>query len=96
MQTSDLITALRQDIETNMREKLLSEILPIIEEKLYSNTFTIKESAKYLRVSESTLRKLVDNHEIPHFRLRGQIFFRQTSLDQWIAELEAECSTIAQ
>lgn len=95
MQTSDLIRALRQDIEMDLREKLLSELLPIIEVKLYDNTFSIKEAAKYLKISESTLRKMVDAKEVPNYRLRGQIFFRQTSLEQWLSNLENENTEIA-
>jgi excisionase family DNA binding protein len=94
--TNDFITALRSDIQNEVKEQLLSELLPIIEVKLYDNTFSIKEAAKYLRISESTLRKLVDAKEVPNYRIRGQIFFRQVSLEQWRSNLENENIMIAQ
>jgi excisionase family DNA binding protein len=87
MTTEDFIQTLRQDIKQNLREELLQEIMPIVEQRLYSNVFDLQEAGRYLKRSASTLRRMVDENEIPFFRQRGQIFFRQTDLDAWISNL---------
>ncbi|NCC71589.1 DNA-binding protein [bacterium] len=37
--------------------------------------FNVKEIAKYLSVSESTIRKLIREKKIPHFRIYSKILF---------------------
>lgn len=86
MKTTDLITALRDDIKSELREEILSELKPEIERRLYANVFNVSEAMKYLNVSETTLRRMVKDGEIPHFRQRNLIYFRQIDLDKHIAE----------
>ncbi|AVV56389.1 DNA-binding protein [Paenibacillus glucanolyticus] len=85
--TSDLIDALRADIVSDLKQELLSELQPEIERRLYSNIFDIKEAARYRKVSVSTLRRMVKDGEIPYFRQRGQLYFRQIDLDKNIENL---------
>lgn len=84
MSTYDLIQALRAEIAEGLEQKLLDRLTPIIEQRLYGNVFDIKEAVKYLSVSESTLRRMVADREVPYFMQRGQYFFRQTDIDRWI------------
>ena len=53
-----------------------------------SETFTIKELADYLRCSVSELRKLIKNGEIPFYRVGKKIFFKHTSIEEWILQQE--------
>lgn len=84
MTTSDLIEVLRADIASELKEQILAELQPEIERRLYSNIFDIKEATYYLKISESTLRRMVKEGEVPYFRQRGQIYFRQMDLDKHI------------
>jgi len=80
--TSDLIAALRADIKRELREEILAELQPEIERRLYGNIFDIKEAARYLKQSESTLRRRIKDQDIPHFYQRGCVYFRQIDLDR--------------
>lgn len=46
--------------------------------------FDVKELTKYLRCSNSTVRKLVKKKEIPNFRIANRIFFKKELIDIWI------------
>ena len=85
--TTDLIEAIRNDIKHQLREEILAEIQPEIVRRLYANIFNFEEARQYLKVSESTLRRMVKDGEVPHFRQRGNIYFRQIDLDKHVAEL---------
>lgn len=87
MSTTDLIEALRADISNDLFDQLLEKLQPEIERRLYANIFDVMEASRYLKVSASTLRRLVKDGEIPFYRLRGQLFFRQLDLDKHIENL---------
>ncbi|HZG76100.1 MAG TPA: helix-turn-helix domain-containing protein, partial [Paenibacillus sp.] len=82
--TQDLIGAIREDIKRELREEILSDLQPEIERRLYTNVFTFNEAAKYLKVSISTLRRMVEADEIPYFKQREHKYFRQIDLNKWI------------
>ncbi|CAM3935166.1 MULTISPECIES: helix-turn-helix domain-containing protein [Paenibacillus] len=84
MTTTDFIEALRADISSGLKAQILAELQPEIERRLYSNIFDFKEGMRYLKVSESSLRRMVAEGEVPHFRQRGNIYFRQIDLDKHI------------
>lgn len=48
------------------------------------NVFNVKEVAEYLSVSESTIRKLIREKEIPYFRIFSKILFDKEIIDNWI------------
>lgn len=87
MNTADLLESIRADIKKNLREELLAELKPEIERRLYANIFTFEEAEQYLKVSESTLRRMVRDREVPYFRQRGHLYFRQIELDRHISRL---------
>ena len=43
----------------------------------------IREAAKYLRVSTSTIRRLIDERELPCPKIRGRIIFKKATLDRY-------------
>ena len=48
------------------------------------NVFTVEEAGEYLRVSESTMRRLIREKQIPTFNVRRQLFLRQMDIDAWV------------
>lgn len=94
MTTVDLIGAIRADIKRELREEILAELQPEIERRLFANIFTFNEAMAYLNVSEATLRRMVRDREVPFFRQRGNLYFRQMDLDRHISKLiEKEAHT---
>ena len=47
---------------------------------------TAKDLATYLRCHVSTLYRLVNRGEIPHFRLGSDIRFRRSAIEKWLDE----------
>lgn len=86
--TSEFIELLRDEIKQDLRQEILSELQPELERRLYSNVFDFAEACRYLKVSDSTLRRMVKDNEIPFIRYRTLIHFRQTSLDRWLEAKE--------
>lgn len=85
MNTADIIEAIRSDIKRDLRSEILAELEPEIKRQLFGNIFNTAEAMQYLRVSETTLRKMIKDGEIPYFVQRGQYFFRQMDLDRNIS-----------
>ena len=48
----------------------------------------IKELAIFLNCSVSTIRKLIKEKRIPHFRIGAKIYFRLSEIERWIYKLE--------
>ncbi|PYE42119.1 excisionase family DNA binding protein [Paenibacillus barcinonensis] len=85
--TVSFIEVIRADIKRELREELLSELQPELERMIYANVFEVKEAARYLKVSTSTLRRMVKDREIDHFRIRDVLHFRQIDLDNYVSGL---------
>lgn len=49
---------------------------------------TLKDLAIYLKCSTSTIRSLIRNKQIPHFRIGVKIYFRSSEIEKWIGENE--------
>ena len=47
---------------------------------------TAKDLASYLRCHVSTLYRLVNRGEIPHFRLGSDIRFKRSAIEKWLDE----------
>ena len=52
--------------------------------------FTVKEVAKYLNCSVSSVRALVRKKEIPHFRIGSKLNFNKEAVDNWIHNQEIQ------
>ncbi|MEC0092857.1 helix-turn-helix domain-containing protein [Paenibacillus macquariensis] len=87
METTSFIEALRFDIKTSLREEILAELQPEIERMLHANIFDFEEAWRYLKVSSSTLRRMVKNNEIPFFKQRGNVYFRQIDINSHISRI---------
>ena len=44
----------------------------------------VKEISRYLKVSISTIRRLILKNQIPFFRISNQIFFNKEIINEWI------------
>lgn len=86
--TGDLIEAIRSDIRHQLKVEILAELQPEIERTLYSNIFDFNEASRFLKISDSTLRRMVRDEEVPYFKQRGNLFFRQIALNEWILRKE--------
>lgn len=91
--TTEFIEVLRSEIKQELRDEIMAELKPTIEQLLYANVFDFAEACRYLKVSDSTLRRMVKNGEIPFIRNRTLIHFRQISLDKWLEGNEKSSST---
>ena len=49
-----------------------------------NEVFDVKELTRYLRCSDSTVRKLIKNKEIPNFRIANRIYFKKALIVMWI------------
>ena len=47
---------------------------------------TLKESASYLRISESSLRNFIRYKKISHYKIEGKLLFKITELDKLIEQ----------
>ncbi len=47
------------------------------------NVLTTSEVSLILGVSESRIRHLVSNKEIPHYRQGNKVFFRKSEIEDW-------------
>lgn len=50
--------------------------------------FNVKELAKYLKCSESSIRNLVRANQIPYFRIGTKLNFNKNAIDLWIHNQE--------
>lgn len=48
--------------------------------------FDVKEVAKYLRCSESCIRRLKQESKIPYFRIAKKVLFDKDMIDEWIRQ----------
>ncbi len=51
---------------------------------MMEEVLNVKELTQYLRCSDSTVRKLIKNKEIPNFRTANRIYFKKALIDMWI------------
>lgn len=50
----------------------------------------LKEMSVYLRCSQTTIRRMVRDRELPYFMIRNRYYFRKNSVDEWLKQKEEE------
>ena len=80
------LNEMQTSITVELEQRLWTRLEPRIQEALRARHLSIADTAQYLHVSEQTVRRLVRDKEIPFFRVRSQIFLRQTDVDTWIEQ----------
>ena len=53
---------------------------------MVNQVLTIKQVAEYLQVTEKTIYTLVQEGDLPAFKVRGQWRFKEEDLEKWIEE----------
>ncbi len=83
-----------QELVDLISDKVVEKLLPQVKEH-NGNTvgdavFDKKGLSEYLKVSASTVNKLVSNKQIPHFKINhgqsGGVRFYKRDIDKWIAK----------
>jgi len=57
---------------------------------VYMEILNVKELALYLSCSESTIRNLIRDNEIPFFRIVKKINFNKEAINTWIKNQEIQ------
>lgn len=92
------------DLISEIRERLIQEILPIAKEsadqhyadRIKRATLTAEEAAEYLGISKTLLYAMAKEKSIPCFQVgaagsqRPQIRFRLSVLDRWMEDQEQQ------
>lgn len=53
----------------------------------------VNELSSYLKVSPSTIRRLIARNEIPFYKVSNKIFFNKLSINEWIdIQMKNNCS----
>jgi excisionase family DNA binding protein len=55
--------------------------------RLMDNILTLEEVAELLRVSPSTIYRLLHNSKMPAFRVGSDWRFRQEAVERWVTQL---------
>jgi len=55
-----------------------------------SEIMTLDEVATYLKVTTRTIYRMLDENQIPAFKVRGAWRFRRSDLDAWINQNVSE------
>ena len=53
----------------------------------YPQILNVRDAAKFLRVSESIIRRLVREQRIPFFKIEGRYLFSRAVIENWVNEL---------
>ncbi|WP_036633240.1 helix-turn-helix domain-containing protein [Paenibacillus massiliensis] len=75
-------------------EEVRVEVARIVAVTIDQKRLTVPEAARYLRMSEDTVRELAREKKIPHYRSgkegsrNARILFRFETLDRWIEQQE--------
>lgn len=75
---------MKAQVLNELEERLWARLEPRITESLLGRHLSVAETAQYLHVSEATVRRMIQEKTIPHFRVRNQLFTRQTDVDAWV------------
>lgn len=73
--------AIRGECSTMNQEVIKKNIVYRVKSRL----LRLREAAQYLRISDSTLREMLDRGEISGVMISRRLFFERDALDQYIA-----------
>jgi len=64
----------------------LPAVIPQRDQCLTPAVLNVDETAEFLRISESIIRRLIREHRIPYFQIEGRYLFYRIALESWIME----------
>lgn len=82
----DALAELKAQIVSEVEQRIWERLKPQIQEEMQGRHLSVKECAQYLHVSTATVRRLIREHALPSFRVRGQIFIRQSDGDAFVSK----------
>ena len=59
-----------------------------------TENFDIQELSSYLNCSVAKIRDLVKNNKIPFYRIGSKLFFKKSSIENWISSQEQQYSNV--
>jgi len=70
--------------------RVLEEIKDLLQRQIIYNKdmLTLNEATYYLDVSKSFLHKLTSQNKISYFKPAGKIYFKKSTLDDWMLQNE--------
>lgn len=74
----------KSELVDELEQRLWARLEDRVRKSRHGTTLSIYEAAEYLHTSDRTLRRMIQQHEIPHFRSRNRIYIRQIDIDDWI------------
>ncbi|WDL96901.1 helix-turn-helix domain-containing protein [Alicyclobacillus sp. ALC3] len=80
----EALQEMQSEIATELEERLWARIEPRIQQALLARYMTVTECAQYLHTSDASVRRLIADRTIPHFRVRERIIIRQHDVDRWV------------
>ncbi len=86
--TSEFIEVLKTEVSEDVFERIWEKAQPLIEKRLYNNSFNLKAAAKYIGSSEEHIRGLCRKRKIHFYKIGNEYRLRQTVLDEWMINQE--------
>jgi excisionase family DNA binding protein len=94
LSTLDFIETLKTEVSEDVFVRLMEQLEPLIQQKLRHNAFGTQEAAAYIGCSDRMLQLMCKRREIKFYKIGTDYRFRQSVLDEWIAEQErASCNS---
>jgi excisionase family DNA binding protein len=80
--------AISKGLETSSARSGSSESSQFTNEKIapVTRVLDVHETAEFLRISESIIRRLIREHRIPYFQIEGRYLFYLPALESWIED----------
>lgn len=59
-----------------------------------TDIFTLTELCEYIKLSKSSIRKLIKNKNIPSFKVLNKYFFNKKDIDKWLKDIQNKASQL--
>jgi excisionase family DNA binding protein len=82
---SEMRISFPEEVVESIAERVAARVLATMASSSSSPWMTADEAAKYLRCSESRVRKLTSLGDLPRHRDGGRVLYRRDELDAFVA-----------
>lgn len=86
--TAEFIEVLKSEVSEDVFDRIMDKVQPLINKRLYNNSFNLKAAAKYIGCSEYHIRTLCRQKKIRHYMIGVEFRIRQHVLDEWMEQQE--------
>ncbi|MGO4548058.1 excisionase family DNA-binding protein [Paenibacillus sp. 2TAB23] len=93
--TAEFIEVIKSEVSEDVFTRIWSKAEPLIEKRLFNNSFNLKGAAKYVGASEDFMRILCRKKRIRFYKVGNEYRLRQSVLDDWMHAQEQDnyCET---